>query len=129
MTATAFCRGAALGVGGFQLLANAMLLWRGVRRLPEELAKESASPRLALLLRTAWVYGMLGNVCVSVVLLLVAGGLGAGDGLARRITSAVALYYLLVGAATYLFAPGQRAGLLLFSAMGAVLIAALWLSR
>jgi hypothetical protein len=122
-------RYAALAVGGFQVLANGALLVRGLSRIPAELLKESATPRLANLLRTSWVYGVLANLCVSGLLLLIASALGRSDPLAQRVALAIAAYYLVVGAATFSFAPGRQHGLLVFSLLGVVLGAAVLLSR
>jgi hypothetical protein len=121
-------RYAALAVGGFQVLANGALLVRGLGRIPAELLKESATPRLANLLRTSWVYGVLANLCVSGLLLLIASGLGQSDPLAQRVALAIAVYYLVVGVATFSFAPGRQHGLLVFSLLGLVLGAAVLLS-
>lgn len=121
-------RYAALAVGGFQVLANGALLVRGLSRIPAELLKESATPRLANLLRTSWVYGVLANLCVSGLLLLIASALGKSDPLARRVALAIAVYYLVVGLATFSFAPGRQHGLLVFSLLGLVLGAAVLLS-
>jgi hypothetical protein len=111
-------------VGGFQLLANLAMLARGVARLPAELAAQGATARIADLLRTSWVYGALGNACVSVVLLLAATALRTGGRLAAHVAWAVGGYYLLVGVGMYAFAPERHAGLLVFSALGvAVLLA------
>jgi len=121
-------RYAALAVGGFQVLANGALLVRGLSRLPAELLKESATPRLANLLRTSWVYGILANLCVSGLLLLTASALGRSDPLAQRVALAIAVYYLVVGVATFSFAPGRQHGLLVFSLLGLVLGAAVLLS-
>ena len=122
-------RYAALAVGGFQVLANAALLIRGLGRIPAELLKESATPRLANLLRTSWIYGLLANLCVSGLLLLIASALGKSDPLAQRVALAIAVYYLVVGVATFSFAPGRQHGLLVFSLLGLVLGAAVLLSR
>jgi hypothetical protein len=122
-------RYAALAVGGFQALANVASLVRGIERLPGELATAGVPTRIADLLRTAWVYGALGNLCVSVVLLLVASGLRAGEPVARQVAYAIGAYYVLVGAATYGFAQTRHAGLLVFSGLGVVLLATLWFSR
>jgi hypothetical protein len=124
-----FARYAALAVGGFQVLANGALLARGLTRVPAALVKESASPRLANLLRTSWIYGVLANLCVSAVLLLIASALGKGDLVAQRVALAIAVYYLVVGVATFSFAPGRQHGLLVFSLLGAVLAAAVVLSK
>ena len=129
MASPDFARYAAIAVGAFQVLANGALLGRGVGRLPAELLKESATPRLANLLRTSWIYGMLANLCVSGLLLLIAPALGRADPLARRVALAIAAYYLAVGVATFSFAPGRQHGLLVFSLLGAVLAAAVLLSR
>jgi len=128
MASPDFARYAAIAVGAFQVLANGALLARGLSRLPGELLKESATPRIANLLRTSWVYGMLANLCVSSLLLLIAPALGRGDPLARRVALAIAAYYLAVGVATFSFAPGRQHGLLVFSLLGAVLAAAVLLS-
>jgi hypothetical protein len=129
VTAAGVSRNVALAIGIFQLLANGALLIRGFVRLPGELAKEGATMRLGDLLRTAWVYGTLGNVCVSLVLLLVASGLRTGEPLARDVAWAIGVYYLLVGAATYWFGQGRHPGMLAFSALGLALLGALWFSR
>ena len=121
-------RYAALAVGGFQVLANGVLLARGLSRLPAELLKESATPRLANLLRTSWVYGMLANLCLSGLLLLIASALGKSDPLARRAALAIAVYYVVVGVATFSFAPGRQHGLLVFSLLGLILGGAVLLS-
>ena len=122
-------RYAALAVGGFQVLANGALLVRGLSRIPAAIVKESATPRLANLLRTSWVYGVLANLCVSGLLLLIASALGRPDPLAQRVALAIAVYYLVVGVATFSFAPGRQHGLLVFSLLGLVLGAAVLLSR
>jgi len=124
MASPDLARYAALAVGGFQVLANGVLLARGLSRLPAELLKESATPRLANLLRTSWVYGMLANLCLSGLLLLIASALGKSDPLARRVALAVAVYYVVVGMAMFSFAPGRQHGLLVFSLLGIVLGAA-----
>jgi hypothetical protein len=118
-----------MGIGGLQILANGLLLLRGFTRLPRELATEGATTRLAVLLRAAWAYGMLGNLCLGVVLILIAPGLQAGEPLPRRIATTVGAFYALAGGVTYAFTPGRHAGLLGFSAMGMVLLVPLWLSR
>jgi len=85
----------AIGVGAFQVLANGALLVRGLTRIPAELAREGASARIANLLRTSWIYGVLANLCISGVLLLVAPALGRGDALAQLLGLAIAAYYLV----------------------------------
>lgn len=129
MTPPELSRIAALGIAGFQVLANGALLLRGFARLPKELAKEGATTRLGDLLRTAWVYGMLANLCLSIVLLMIAAGLRAREPLARRIACLIAAHYVLVGLGTYGFAQGRHPGLLVLSGLGLVLLATLWLSR
>ena len=129
MASPDFARYAALAVGGFQVLANGVLLARGLSRLPAELLKESATPRLANLLRTSWVYGMLANLCLSGLLLLIASALGKSDPLARRAVLAIAVYYVVVGVATFSFAPGRQHGLLVFSLLGLILGGAVLLSN
>ena len=128
MASPDLARYGALAVGGFQVLANGMLLARGLSRLPAELLKESATPRLANLLRTSWVYGMLANLCLSGLLLLIASALGKSDPLARRVALAIAVYYVVVGMATFSFAPGRQHGLLVFSLLGLILGGAVLLS-
>ena len=129
MASPDIARYAALAVGGFQVLANGALLARGLRRIPAELVQESASPRLANLLRTSWIYGVLANLCVSGVLLLIASPLGKADPVAQRVAFAIAVYYLVVGVSTFSFAPGRQRGLLVFSLLGAVLGVAVLLSK
>jgi hypothetical protein len=129
MASPDLARYAALAVGGFQVLANGALLWRGLGRIPAEILKESATPRLANLLRTSWIYGVLANLCVSGLLLLIASALGRAEPLAQRVALAIAAYYLVVGVATFSFAPGRQLGLLVFSLLGALLGAAVLLSK
>jgi hypothetical protein len=119
----------AFAIGGFQLIANLVLLFRGLARLPQELAKEGATARIADLIRTTWVYGMFGNLCVSVVLLLVAPGLNTAEPVARQVAGVIGIYYVLVGFAIYWFAQARHAGMLLFSLLGFALLATLWFSR
>ena len=129
MASPDLARYAALAVGGFQVLANGALLVRGLSRIPAEIVKESATPRIANLLRTSWVYGVLANLCLSGLLLLLASALAKADPVAQRAALAIAAYYLVVGVATFSFAPGRQFGLLVFSLLGAVLGAAVLLSR
>ena len=110
--------------GGFQLLASLATLARGVARLPGELTREGATLRIADLLRASWVYGSLGNLCVSVVLLLAARDLRAPGPLAAHVAFAVGGYYALVGLGMYAFAAQRHAGVLVFSALGAAVLAA-----
>ena len=129
MPSAELARGTAIAVGVFQVLANGALLVRGLKRIPAELAREGASTRLANLLRTSWIYGVLANLCVSGVLLLVAPALGRGDALAQLLGLAIAAYYLVLGIATFSFAPGRQWGLLVFSLLGIVLGATVLLSK
>jgi len=122
-------RHAALIIGGIQVLANGASLVRGVVRLPRELESEDATTRLADPLRAAWIYGTLGNSCVGIVLLLAASGLRTGEPLARRLASAIAIYYLILGASTYGFTQTRHPGLLVFSGLGVALLVTLWVSR
>ena len=124
----AVLRYAALAIGGLQALANALLLVRGFTRLPEELAREQASARTSDLLRIAWTYGMLGNLCLSLVLVWTAYAGPPGDPGTRRIAGIVGVYYLAVGVATYAFGVQRHAGLLVYLVFGAVLLAALALT-
>jgi hypothetical protein len=110
-------------------MANGALLARGLSRIPAEILRESASPRLGNLLRTSWIYGVLANLCVSGLLLLLASALGRADPVAQRAALVIAVYYLAVGVATFSFAPGRQYGLLVFSLLGAVLGAAVLLSK
>lgn len=127
MNSGELARYAALGIGSFQLLANSVLLLRGFTRLPVEITREGATARIGDLLRTAWVYGMLGNLCTSVILLFIASGLRAGEPLARQVASVIGGYYLVLGIAAYVFAETRHTGLLVFSAFGLLLLGALWL--
>jgi hypothetical protein len=129
MASPDLARYAALAVGGFQVLANGALLPRGISRIPAEILKESATPRIANLLRTSWVYGVLANLCVSGLLLLIAAALGKSDPIAQRVALGIAVYYVVVGVATFSFAPGRQLGLLVFSLLGLVLGAAILLSK
>lgn len=70
---------------------------------------------------------MLGNLCTSLILLLIASGLRAGEALARQVASVIGGYYLVLGVAAYLFGEIRHAGLLVFSAFGLLLLGALWL--
>lgn len=127
MTTSELARYAALGIGSFQLVANSVLLFRGFARLPAEITGQGATARIGDLLRTAWVYGMLGNLCTSLILLLIASGLRAGEPVARQVASVIGGYYLVLGVAAYLFGESRHAGLLVFSAFGLLLLGALWL--
>jgi len=55
---------------------------------------------------------------------LIAAALGKSDPIAQRVALAIAAYYVVVGVATFSFAPGRQHGLLVFSLLGAVLGAA-----
>jgi FtsH-binding integral membrane protein len=128
MTSADFGRYAACGIAGFQILANVALLFRGFTRLPAEIAKEGATARIADLLRTSWVYGMLGNLCLGILLLLIASAIGRGESLARQLAAAIGVYYVVVGVAAYGFSPNRHAGFLVFALFGIILLAALWLA-
>ena len=117
----------ALAVGAFQVLANGWLLVRGLTRVPAAAATEGATTRISNLLHTAWVYGMLGNLCVSVVLLFLVSPLRVGDPLARQLATVIGVYYATLGVSVFTFAPVRSPGLLIFSAMGLVLLGSLWL--
>ncbi len=126
MRSAALAANTAVVIGVLQLLANGLLLVRGFTRLPRELAAEGATARVADLLRVAWPYGMLGNLCLAVILLACASALRVDDPLARRVAISIGVYYLLLGAVAYGFAAGRHAGLLVFSLFGVVLLAAVW---
>ncbi|MGH9885925.1 MAG: hypothetical protein ACREBE_10375 [bacterium] len=117
----------ALVVGAFQVLANGALLLRGRTRVPAAVAAEGATTRISNLLHTAWVYGMLGNLCVSVVLLFLVSPLRAGDPLARQLATVIGVYYSALGVSVFSFAPVRSPGMLIFSGMGLVLLGSLWL--
>jgi hypothetical protein len=127
MASAEFGRYAALGLAGFQILANGTLLFRGFTRLPDELAREGATGRIADLLRTAWVYGALGNLCLSVLLLLIAPGIGRGESLARQAATAIGVYYVILGATAFAFSPIRHIGFFVFVLIGFILLGALWL--
>jgi hypothetical protein len=121
-------RYAAIVIGALQALANALLLVRGFTQLPVELAREHASERISDLLRIAWTYGMLGNLCLSVVLVWTAWARPAGDPIARTLAAIVGAYYLAVGVATYAFGVQRHAGLLIYILFAAVLLGTLALT-
>jgi hypothetical protein len=52
-----------------------------------------------------------------------------GDALAQVLGLAIAAYYLVLGIATFSFAPGRQWGLLVFSLLGIVLGATVLLSK
>lgn len=118
-------RWTAYAVGGFQLLANVAVLGRGLAKIPETIAKEGASDRMADLFRVGWIYGVLPNLCLSVALLLLASPAGAGDPLARRLIALLGGYYVVLGPASYAFALQRHRGLLVYAALGATLLGAL----
>jgi hypothetical protein len=126
---TGLARYTVLAIGTLQMLANALLLFRGFTRLPAELSREQASERTADLLRIAWTYGMLGNLCLSVVLVWTAYASRPEDSLATRIAAIVGVYYVAVGAATYLLGPRRHGGLLVFALFGILLLVALAVGR
>jgi hypothetical protein len=125
VTPSDLARGVALGVAGFQILANGMLLVRGFSRLPAELAKEGATARIADLLRTMWVYGVLANLCLSVVLVIAASKMARGEVLARPVAIAIGVYYVVLGLTAYRFSPARHRGMLVFTVLGGVLLAAI----
>ena len=129
MTAPEMCRLTAIAIGGFQLLANMASLARGVTKLPQELIAEHASNRIADLLRVSWVYGTLGNLCVSALLLLASSGLRTGNPQAIQVAVAIGVYYLVLGPAAYVFGQTRHVGMLVFSVVGAVLLFSIWSAR
>lgn len=129
MTGPDVVRLAALGVGGLQMLANAALLVRGPLRVRAELAAGALSERFADLLTVAWVYGTIANLCVSALLLVIATPLRQGNGVAWRVALVAAIYYMIVGVATFLLGVRRHGGLLALSVFGAALFIALWAAR
>jgi hypothetical protein len=121
-------RYAAIAIGALQALANALLLVRGLTQLPVELAREHATERTSDLLRISWTYGMLGNLCLSILLVWTAYARPPGDPTARTIAGIVGVYYLAVGVATYAFGVQRHAGLLAYVVFGLVLLGALALT-
>jgi hypothetical protein len=122
-------RYAALGVGGLQLLANAGALLRGPGRIRAELATGALSERFADLLSVAWVYGTVANLCIAALLLLMAGPLRERSAVGWRVTAAIGVYYVAVGATTYLLGIRRHPGLLVFVAFGLALLVPLFIAR
>jgi len=120
---------AAIVVGSLQLLANAAILVRGPLRIRAELQAGNVSERFADLLSVAWTYGGVANLCIPFLLFVVAGPLRQGSNLAWRVTYVIAVYYLLVGAATYLLGVRRHPSLLAFVVFGLVLLVPLWTAR
>jgi hypothetical protein len=116
---------AAVAIAAFQILANCALLARGLSRLPAEIQTEGATARIADLLRTMFLYGVLANLCVSGVLLAVAPAVGRGEPLGRHVAAGVGLYYVVLGVAAHRFSPARHRGLLVFTLLGLILLAAL----
>lgn len=115
-----------LGVGGFQLLANAVLLVRGLSVIPREIVVEKASLRIDDLLRHSWIISVLANLCVSGMLLLLAGGVREGDRAALEAVGVIGSYYILLGITAYAFGKRRHAGVLVFCALGALLALAVF---
>jgi hypothetical protein len=105
------------------VLANGLLLVRGATRLSAELAREQASARTADLLRIAWTYGMLGNLCLGSLLAWTAYSATPHDALASRVAAITGVYYVAVGITTWATAGRRHTGLLVFSVLGFVLLA------
>lgn len=129
MTGPELARMAALGVGGFQVLANAAMLVRGPLRIRAELRAGAVTERFADLLSVAWVYGTVANICVAVVLLMIAAPLRDRDFLSWCIALLAGLYYVAVGSATFALGIRRHAGLLVFVLIGAALLIPLWSAR
>ncbi len=129
MTPLGINRVTAIAIGSFQVLANAASLVRGLAKLPQELANEHATARIADLLKVSWVYGTLGNLCVSALLLVVSSGLRTADPVARHVAMAIGLYYLVLGPAAYVFGERRHVAMLVFSVLGGALLASLWSAR
>lgn len=123
------CRLSALGVGGLQLAMNLLTLARGPQRIREELARGAVSERFADLLSVAWVYGGVANLCIPVLLLLLAGPLRAQNPLAWRAAVTIGGYYVLVGLGTYAVGIRRHTGLLVFCVFGLALLVPAWLAR
>lgn len=85
--------------------------------------------RFADLLSVAWVYGGVANLCISALLLLLAGPLRAKSPLAWRAALVIGGYYVLVGLGTWAFGIRRHAGLLVFVAFGLALLIPLWVAR
>ena len=113
-----------LAVGGFQVLANAALLVHGLVRLPKEIEAERATPRMEDLLRHSWIVGVLANLCVSVLLVLLASGVRDGDTTATDTVSVIAAYYALLGVVAFAFGRRRHAGMLVFTVLGVLLAVA-----
>src|SRR5262245_16593684 len=105
------------------------MLGRGIVKIPETLAAEKTSDRVADLFRVGWIYGVLPNLCVGAALLLVAAPAGAGDAVARTLIALVGAYFVVLGPALYWFATKRHPWLLLYVAFGAALLGTLLLSR
>ena len=119
----------ALAVGGLQLLANLATLIRGPLRIRAELQAGALSERFADLLSVSWVYGGVANLCIAALLIILSSPLREGSALAWRVATAIGLYYVVVGMATYLFGVRKHPGLLVFVLLGLVLLVPLWAAR
>ncbi len=115
--------------GSLQLALNLLTLARGPRRIREELAAGAVSERFADLLRVAWVYGGIANLCIPALLLLLAGPLRARDWLAWQAAVLIGFYYVLVGLGTYALGIRKHAGLLVFVLLGLALLVPAWAAR
>jgi hypothetical protein len=123
------CRVSALAVGAVQLVMNLLTLARGPRRIREELAAGAVSERFADLLSTAWVYGGVANLCLTALLLMLAGPLRARSPLAWQAVIVIGGYYVVVGIATYALGIRRHAGLLVFLVFGLALLIPAWVAR
>jgi hypothetical protein len=108
---------------------NLLTLARGPRRIREELAAGAVSERFADLLSTAWVYGGVANLCLTALLLMLAGPLRARSPLAWQAVTVIGGYYVVVGIATYALGIRRHAGLLVFLVFGLALLIPAWVAR
>lgn len=126
---TGLARWLMAGTGAVQLLANAMTLVSGLPKIRQEAAAGALSQRFADLLSVAWTYSGLANLCLSAMLVLVSGPAAQGDPGARRVAWGIGLYYVLLGPALYFVGLRRHPGLLFFSLLGLVVLAALRFGR
>jgi hypothetical protein len=117
------------GTGVLQLLMNVLTLASGLPKIRQETAAGAVNERFGDLLSVAWSYSGIAGLCVSALLVLVAGPAAQGDPVARRVAWAIGLYYVVLGPALYLTGLRRHAGLLVFCLFGLVVLAALRFGR